>query len=331
MSDNREVFVNRIKARIGTVLEPEIARAIVNEIIKELSNYEISERCTDLVVPDGANDKILKRYCACLNIDGKSNGTIYQYHRSCKRLAETIPKNYTEMGAYDIRYFLALEKDRGVSNRSLENTRANLSAFFQWMAIEDVIPKNPCASIKSIKYTEECRKPFFETEIDALRGACKNVKERAIIETLLSSGLRVSELIGLDQADVDPINYSVRVRHGKGDKERVTYMTSVAMRHYKKYLSGRTDEHPAAFLNRCGDRLTANGVRSILNKIGERAKVEDVHPHRFRRTFATVLAKRGMDVQEIMKLLGHTNINTTMVYVYTDDSLVQTSYKKYAV
>ena len=331
MSDNREQFISRIKARIGTVLEPEIARAIVNEIVKELSNYEISERCTELVIPDGTNEKILKRYCACLNIDGKSKGTIYQYQRCCKRLAETIPKVYTEMGAYDIRYFLAIEKDRGVSNRSLENVRANLSAFFQWMAAEEVIPKNPCISIKPIRYTEECRLPFSETEIDAIRSACKNVKERAIIETLLSSGLRVSELINLDQTDIDVINHSVKVRHGKGDKERITYMTSVAMKHYKKYLSGRNDNHPSAFLNRCGDRLTANGVRSILTKIGDRAKVEDVHPHRFRRTFATGLAKRGMDVQEIRKLLGHSNLNTTMVYVYTDDSLVQTSYKKYAV
>lgn len=331
MTDNRENLIRRLRGRIGSVLDPDVANAILNIIVKELADFEVTERCTDLVIPDGTNEKILKRYCACLNLDGKSKGTIYQYNRCITKLIQLIPKPVTDMGVYDIRYFLAMEKERGVSGRSLENNRACLSAFFQWMTNEDMIRKNPCMNIKPIKYTDECRLPFSDTEMDALRGACRTKKERAILEMLASTGLRVSELKDLDVTDIDLNTNTVKVRHGKGDKERITYMTDVAMKHYKEYLYDRKAMHTSAFVNRCGERLTANGIRLILNKIGERAGVDNVHPHRFRRTFATGLASRGMDVQEVGKLLGHANINTTMVYVHTNDASVKMSYSKYAV
>ena len=331
MTDNRENLIRRLRGKIGSVLDPDVANAILNIIIKELADYEVTERCTDLIVPDGANEKILKRYCACLRLDGKSEGTVYQYNRTLVRLSQQIPKPFTEMGVYDLRYFLAMEKERGLSGRTLETTRANLSAFFQWMTNEDMISKNPCHNINKIKYTDECRLPYSDTEMDSLRGACRTKKERAIIEMLSSTGLRVSELKDLDVTDIDLHTNTVKVRHGKGDKERITYMTDVAMKHYKEYLYDRKGMHPAAFVNRCGERLTSNGIRLILKNIGNRAGVENVHPHRFRRTFATGLASRGMDVQEVGKLLGHANINTTMVYVHTDDSAVKMSYCKYAV
>ena len=331
MSDSRENLIRNIRARIGSVLDPDIANAILESIIKELANYEVTERCTDLAIPDGENERIKKRYAACLRLDGKSPGTIYQYGRSITRLQETVPKKFVEMGVYDIRYFLAMEKERGVSGRSLENMRANLSAFFQWMTNEEIIQKNPCMKIKPIRYTEECRLPYSDTEMDALRGACKTKKERAIVEMLASTGIRVSELTQLDVADIDMNTNTIKVRHGKGNKERITYATPVALKHYKAYLYDRNGMHPAAFVNRIGERITPNGIRKILKGIGERAGVENVHPHRFRRTLATGLAGRGMDVQEVGKLLGHANLNTTMVYVHTDDSAVRRSYSKYAV
>lgn len=331
MSDSRENLIRKIRARIGSVLEPDVANAIVESIIKELSDFEVTERCTELAIPDDANEKILKRYVACLRLDGKSSGTIYQYTRAIRRLAENVPKPFEEMGTYDIRYMLAMEKERGISGRTLENTRAMLSSFFQWLTSEDLIMKNPCVNIKPIKYTEECRLPFSDTEMDAIRGACRTKKERAIVEMLASTGLRVSELAQLDVSDIEMNTHTVTVRHGKGDKERITYATAVAMKHYKEYLQNRKEMHPAAFTNRAGDRLNAGGIRKILKCIGERAGVENVHPHRFRRTFATGLAGRGMDVQEVGKLLGHANINTTMIYVHTDDSAVKMSYSKYAV
>lgn len=329
--DHREEFIGRIKTRLGYTMEPEQAAAAVEAVIQELANYEITERETALVQYDDTNARILKRYCACLRIDGKSEGTIYQYRRTCVKLAEEIPKTYTEMGVYDVRYFLARMKETGIKNSTLETARANLSAFFQWLTMEDLIPKNPCMNIKPIKCTDEIRKPFTDTEIDAIRSACRTKKERAIVETLLASGIRVAELRDLNLRDVEFDRKIVHVLHGKGDKERTTYLTGIAVKHLQEYLRDRKTLAEPVFINRNGERITVGGIRFILKKIAKRAGVDDVHPHRFRRTFASGLASRGMDVQDIQKLLGHSNINTTMVYVHTDQTAVAMSYQKYAI
>lgn len=329
--DHREEFIGRIKTRLGFKMDPEQAAAAVEAVIQELANYEITERETALVQYDDTNARILKRYCACLRIDGKSEGTIYQYRRTCVKLAEEIPKTYTEMGVYDVRYFLARMKETGIKNSTLETARANLSAFFQWLTMEDLIPKNPCMTIKPIKCTDEIRKPFTDTEIDAIRSACRTKKERAIVETLLASGIRVAELRDLNLRDVEFDRKIVHVLHGKGDKERTTYLTGIAVKHLQEYLRDRKTLAEPVFINRNGERITVGGIRFILKKIAKRAGVDDVHPHRFRRTFASGLASRGMDVQDIQKLLGHSNINTTMVYVHTDQTAVAMSYQKYAI
>lgn len=330
MSDCRERLLQDISVEMQGLVDQQTAEMISGIVLRCLANYEISERCTDLVPVETPNERILKRYVACLRIDGKSEKTIYQYHRTCARLAEFLQKPFTEMGAYDIRYYLGCEKERGISGRSLENTRANISAFFQWLANEEMIVKNPMTKIKPIKYTDVTRMPFSDTDIDALRSACKRQKERAIIELLLSSGIRVSELSQMDITDLDFRKLTVHVLHGKGDKERVTYMTAVAAKHIEKYLTSRKDNLTALFLNQKKGRLCPNGVREILNRIAARAGVANVHPHRFRRTFATGLAARGMEIQEIQKLMGHSNINTTMEYVYTNDGAVSASYRKYS-
>lgn len=330
MSDCRERLLRDIQVEMHSLVDQQTAETLSGIILKCLANYEITERCTELVPVETPNEKLLKRYVACLRIDGRSEKTIYQYHRTCARLGEFLQKPFTEMGAYDIRYYLGCEKERGISGRSLENARANLSAFFQWMANDELIQKNPMTKIKPIKYADVTRLPFSDTDIDALRSACKRQKERAIIELLLSSGIRVSELSQMDITDLDFRKLTVRVLHGKGNKERTTYMTSVAAKHVEKYLSSREDSQTALFLNQKKARLCPNGVRDILNRIAARAGISNVYPHRFRRTFASGLAARGMEIQEIQKLMGHSNINTTMEYVYTSDERVSASYRQYA-
>ena len=147
------------------------------------------------------------------------------------------------MGIYDIRLFLIKEMERGVSARTRENTRANLSAFFQWMTREEIISKNPMASLKPIKYADEIRKAFSSVEIDALRSACNTKKERAIIEMLLSTGVRVSELVGMKVTDIDKNNLRVHVINGKGQKERITYTTPVAIKYLILYLEDRKEKN----------------------------------------------------------------------------------------
>ena len=327
--DYRMNFIRETEEQLTAFLDQQTVHRVSDVITKALADYEIAERCTDIAILDDANERILKRYAACLSIDGKSPNTIYQYVRTCRRLDDTINKPYSEMGVYDIRFFLACEKSRGISNKTLENTRANLSAFFQWMALEDLIPKNPCLSIKTIKTKREIKNAFSDVEIDALRSACKSRKERALIEVLLATGIRVSELSFMDVADINFSALSVHVQHGKGNKERITYITNVAASRLCDYLNARSEDGPALFYNKNHERLNAGGIRCVLNSIAKRAGVDNVHPHRFRRTFATRLAARGMDIQEIQTLLGHNNINTTMLYVCVDNENVKASYKRF--
>lgn len=329
MSDCRSVFLSNVETALITRFGPDEIETISNAIIKALDGYEITKPERSIVTYDWANEMLLKRYCACLAIEGKSNKTIDQYKRTATHLFRVVRKGFAEMTVYDLRLFLALEKERGVSNRTLENTRANLSAFFQWLLLEDIIQKNPCAAIQPIKYTDKVRLPFSNVEIDRLRFACRTEKERALMEVLLSSGVRVSELATIKITDVDFDRLSIHVKNGKGGKERTVYINNLALAHLQKYLLARKEAGPHLFYNKKGEPLNPGGIRYILNEIARRANVENVHPHRFRRTFATGLANRGMDIQVVKRLLGHSDINTTLQYVYTSDESVHNSYQKY--
>lgn len=329
MTDQRMQYIKDLELALSSIFDTAQISIISNAAIKALAEYEITERCTDLVILDDYNERILKRYRACLMINGRSEKTIYQYIRSCIKFSDMLHKPFNEVGSYDIRYYLAKELDRGLSGSALETQRSNLSAFYKWMIDEELILKNPMAKVAPIKFHQEVKKEFSSVEIDALRSSCKNKKERAIVEVLLATGIRVSELTGMEINDIDPNALTVHVRHGKGDKERITYINPVAMNHLKIYLDSRPEKGSHLFYNKNHLPLDAGGVRFILNQIAARASVSNVHPHRFRRTFATGLARRGMDLQEIQRLLGHTDINTTMRYINIDDTKVQAAYKQF--
>ena len=328
--DYREQFLTSLAEEMSDRFTHEDLTVISDIVTRVLADYEITEKNTALVPYENKNERILKRYAACLSVDGKSEKTIALYVRRLKVFSDFIGIPFNEVGTYDIRFYLASMKENGVSNRTLENYRSYISAFYQWMTREDIILKNPCDKISPIKYKEEVRHPFSETEIDMIRSECSNARDRAIIELLLSAGARVGELINLDISDIDFNLMSVHIREGKGSKERTTYITPVCAMHLKKYLMQRDDSDTALFLSaRKKERLTSGGIRAILKQIEKKSKVSDVHPHRFRRTFATSLAKRGMDIQTIARLMGHSNIQTTMVYVAMDDSKIINDYKKH--
>ena len=329
--DCRVQLLRNIKIELNKFLGDNVLEQSIDIITCLLRNYEINQRCTDIVPHQDVNGTLLKTYCACLMIGGKSPKTIIQYKYTIEKLSMAINKKFNEVSVFDIRMFLALEKQRGVSNRTLENTRANLSAFFQWMAKEEHIEKNPCANIDPIKYNDKEKFPFSVVEIDAIRFACNTLKERAIVEMLLATGLRVSELSDLKLLDIDLNNLSVHVRHGKGDKARIVYMNDLARQHLVEYIVNRNTDTEYVFINKKKKKLNAGGIRYILNMIGKRAQVDNVHPHRFRRTFVTSLVNRGMNINEVQKLMGHTNINTTMKYICITDSKVYASYKQFTM
>lgn len=324
--DLRNDFINNVKMIVMEARDPE---AIVSRISILLERYELSERVTDLVPAEDGNLELVKTYASALLVDGKATTTITHYLRELKVfISEYAGQDIKTLTTFDLRNYLAKRKLDGLSNRTLDNVRSILVAFYGWLTGEEYIGRNPCAPIKPIKYLDEIKLPFTNVEIDKLRSACKNLKERAIIEFLLASGVRVAEFCDLDVEDINLIDDKIRIRHGKGNKERYTYLNDLAKEHLIRYLDGRTSG--ALFLTTRGDRYTKGGVRYLLHSIEKRAGVNDVHPHRFRRTFATWLASRGMPIQEIQKLMGHANINTTMVYVSLSDTDTKYAYKKFA-
>lgn len=330
MADYKTELITDVTGALITKLDPADVETVSDEMVVALRDYEVTKRVTDLVQYDGINEMILKRYRACLIIAGKSPKTIKAYERQIQILFRVLQKNYTDMTVSDLRYFLAYEKSRGVSNRTLENTRVQISSFFTWLLDEELINKNPCRTIKPIRYTEKVKLPFSSIEIDAMRSACKTKKERAIIELLLASGVRVSELCAARVTDINFDSMTFNVLEGKGGKQRTVYINDLAKKHLLNYLEDRNVSGEFLFYNKKKDPLNPGGVRHILKTIETRAKITNVHPHRFRRTFATNLSNRGMEVQEISKLLGHVNLNTTMEYVYTSDERVHVSYMKYS-
>lgn len=331
MADYKRQLISDVTEALTDRLEQNDVEAVSEEMALALRDYEVTKRVKELVKYDGINEMILKRYRACLIISGRSPKTIDAYLRIVKKLFDALQKNYTDMSVADLRYFLAYEKSRGVSNRTLENTRVQISTFFTWLLNEELIVKNPCRQIAPIKYPKEIKMPFSTVEIDAMRSACKTKKERAILEFLLASGVRVSELCSIQIADINFDTLAVIVKEGKGAKQRTVYITDLASKYLIDYLTSRNVNGNYLFYNKRKQPLNTGGVRHILKTVGTRAGVTNVHPHRFRRTFATGLSNRGMEIQEIGKLLGHTNINTTLTYVYSSQEKIRNSYMKYSV
>ena len=328
--DYHSKIVKEIEVILSNYLDINNLYIVSDNITKILYDYDISKKNTEIIPYDDFNEKILKLYKGCLTIDGKSNLTISQYMSTMNHLFSFLGnKRCTDISTYDVRYYLACEKSRGLSNSSLENQRAYISAFFQWLTNEDYIQKNPIAKISTIKCANVIRYPFTDIDIDALRVSCANTKQRALIETLLSSGIRVSELSNLLISDVNFNDLSIHVRNGKGGKDRITYITPLCATYIQKYLSEKSEESPYLFCNKNHEQLCSGGVRFILKELSKRSLVSNVHPHRFRRTFASNLAKNGMDIQNVKKLLGHSNINTTLMYVYSDKECSRNSYNTY--
>lgn len=329
MKDN---FLRDLELNLSTKFNPETRERVMQCVIASLKDYEVEKKSTDIVVYyTDANERILKRYIACLRIDGKSENTIKQYLNTLLKLSEAVSKPLTDVTTFEIRYFLGTIKERGCKNQYIENQRANISAFYGWLFSEDMISKNPCEKINPIKVEDVIRLPFSAVEIDRMRASCKSIKNRAMVEMLLSTGLRCEELINLKVSDVDLQHKTVMVRSGKGGKDRVTFMSDIAVEYLRKYLNSRKHDSEYVINNRRSDApISTDAVRRALKKIGNASNIDDVHPHRFRRTFATELYRRGMDIYSIGKLMGHSNIATTKRYIYTANEQLQADYTKYS-
>ena len=329
MVDYRNEFVQAVKIRLSTMVDADVAESVVDVVTYEIAKYDLSKITTELAVYDDSNEKMIKSFMACMVVEGRSKKTIKAYRYSINKFFRYVGnKPYDQVTAFDIRAWLASMKISGCKSISIRNEKNNLTTFFNWLFGEGIIEKNPCTPIRPIKVEQEEKSCFSSEEIDTIRSACNNTKQRAIIETLLSSGLRVSELCNLKMDDVDFNSLTVRVRCGKGGKDRTTFINPVAKKYICRYLSERKSESEYVFTSRYGKQYSASGIQRIMVNMSEKCGFH-IHPHRFRRTLASDLARKGMPIQEIQKLLGHTSIETTRRYTDTKIDQVQASYRQF--
>ena len=263
-------------------------------------------------------------------LESCSKATIENYKFNLNKFLLGVGKDPTEIVTQDIRKYLAdYKRERSVSNTTLDNMRRVFQSFFTWMHREGYVLKDPCAAVNKIRADKIIKNPYSDEEMELMREAAKNLREKAIIEVLYSTGMRIGELEKLNKDDIDFVNGKAIV-FGKGAKEREVYFNVKAQLALKKYLENRNDTNEALFvgLQSPYNRLKVSTYEKILRELGGRCGVH-CHPHRFRRTCATILLNKGMPIQEVSKVLGHAKLETTLIYCEINQQSVAANHKKY--
>lgn len=329
-----------------------IEDGILNEILIILNDYEITIRETALAVRnEDKNMELLKRFIIAKTVKGCTERTIKLYGTELKKILESINKTVDEITADDIRLYLALRERRdGITKTTANNELRYMRSFFSWLHIEELIPRNPTAKLEAIKTAKRKKQAFTELEVERIRDSCVNAKEIAVVEIMLSTGCRVSELVSIRRDDIENGKLIV---HGKGEKDRIVYLNAKALIAIERYLKERKDKNPYIFPkmlsvadlknknDKCSYRYTENvvedghmnasSVEAMLRRTGKRAGVAGVHPHRFRRTCATFALRRGMPIEQVSKMLGHEQISTTQIYLDMDETELEQAHKKYVI
>ena len=325
---SRTQLMRELSEVVGHYVKADQMDEILARISEELGRYSI-EPDGEQPGTDSETEDFLRAFLSAKEVEGRSPKTLARYEYICKRALNKMAAPIREISVYHLRKWLSDEKARGIADSTLDGNREVLSSLFGWLLKEGLIRKNPTANLGTIKVQKKVRKPYSQTDIERLKEKCKTARDKAIICLLLSTGCRVSEVCGLDRDDLDFLNKEVTVL-GKGNKERTVFLDDVCIMCLTRYLSERKDDNPALFIGKRHERLEPGGVREMLRVLSEKAGVENVHPHRFRRTLATNLIDHGMELQNVSQILGHERLDTTMKYIYTSKGDLKNQYRKYA-
>ena len=278
-----------------------------------------------------ANEEHLKMFIDAKQIEGCSIRTLKYYSATIEHFLKHIDTPIRKITTDEIRCYLAEYQQRNnCSKVTVDNIRRNLSSFFSWLEEEDYILKSPMRRIHKIKTKQPVKEIISDEVIEKLRDHFRCSRDLAMIDLLYSTGIRVGELVRLNISDID-FEERECVVYGKGDKERRVYFDAKAKLHMLDYLKHREDDNPALFvtLDAPYDRLQISGVEIRLRQLGRKLNIEKIHPHKFRRTMATRAIDKGMPIEQVQKILGHSQIDTTMQYAIVNQNNVKSSHRKY--
>ena len=294
-----------------------------------LFHYEVSVTVTK---PEEDNSyDLIAMFIAAKRIEGCSEKTLKYYRTTIDSMVSSLDKNVRHILTEDLRIYLTNYQSRNHSSRvTIDNIRRILSSFFSWLEDEDYIIKSPVRRIHKVKTTSSIKETYSDEELEKMRDNCKELRDLAMIDMLASTGMRVGEMVLLNRDDINFVERECVV-FGKGDKERVVYFDARTKLHLKEYINSRIDDNPALFvtLRAPHKRIQIGGIEHRLREMGRRLNIPKVHPHKFRRTLATMAIDKGMPIEQLQRLLGHQRIDTTLQYAMVKQSNVKTAHRKY--
>ena len=326
-------------------LKEKIISEIIREMISSLNNEQLSKLKTTLEIylynvsieakqeADTEKKEVdyLEVFLSAKRIEGCSEKTLIYYKNTIQQMLDSIGKSVCTIVTEDLRTYLAeYQKEKQSSKVTIDNIRRIFSSFFSWLEDEDYIIKSPVRRIHRIKAASTIKETYTDEQLESMRDNCDNPRDLALIDILASTGMRVGELVLLNR---DDISFDERecIVFGKGDKERMVYFDARTKIHLQNYLDSRTDNNEALFVSLKApyNRMKIGGIELRLREMGKRLNIEKVHPHKFRRTLATVAIDKGMPIEQLQKLLGHQRIDTTLQYAMVKQSNVKIAHRKY--
>ena len=326
----KDVLTREVIQQMLPLMDNEQAMHLQSVLGKVLMKYKIIEIDNSMAV-ESTNEKMVTKFIEAKRIEGCSEKTLVYYRKTIDTMLDGVGKEVIHIMTEDLRNYLTSYQERKQLSRvTVDNVRRILSSFFSWLEDEDYILKSPVRRIHKVKTAVNIKETYSDEALESMRDNCEELRDLAMIDMLASTGMRVGEMVLLNRTD---INFNERecVVLGKGNKERVVYFDARTKIHLQNYLDSRTDNNEALFvtLRFPYNRLTINGIETRLRELGKKLGMKKVHPHKFRRTLATMAIDKGMPIEQLQKLLGHKRIDTTLHYAMVKQSNVKTAHRKF--
>ena len=328
-----EHFRNDLLSKLlKTHLNQSDIQIVLSAIDTVASGYEITEKSTELAVYNGNFPRLAELFLQSKKLEGLSDNSLKLYRGRLQIFFEIMQKRVEEVTTNDIRCFLVgYQKRTGISDRTLDKFRQIINVFYTWLTDEEYITKNPCRNIKEIKYEVTPRKSLTRMELEKLRRSCTCKRDLAIVDTLYSTGCRVTELANMKISDINPEDKSVKII-GKGKKHNTCYFNTNAQLSLEDYMSERTDDSPYLFVSgrKPYNKLSTRAIEDIFKKLSEQTGIY-VTPHIMRHTFATLSLQSGMPLPQVQRMLGHASSDTTLIYAEISSDDIKNAHIKYVI
>lgn len=327
----KEKIITEIEQNMLSVLDNEQLIYLHKVLTACFSKVDVAENTEMQQDTVPSNLCLMDSFISAKRIEGCSEKSLVYYHNTIERMLVGIKKDVLQITTNDLRnYFAEYQLKHHSSKVTIDNIRRILSCFFSWLEDEDYIIKSPARRIHKVKSAKTIKETYSDESLELMRDNCFEIRDLAMIDLLASTGMRVGEMVLLNREDID-FNERECVVLGKGNKERIVYFDARTKIHLKNYLDSRKDTNPALFvtLRNPHKRLKIGGVEVRLREMGNRLGINKVHPHKFRRTLATMAIDKGMPIEQLQRLLGHQRIDTTLQYAMVKQSNVKLAHRKY--